>query len=234
MAPPRAAALAALTLAASLGAASAAHGPSRLVARLSTAPADGDAPDEEILPGHRCVHDELHRRHPRIRHLTATGAQDHGSNAGRRLQAATYAPLRISVQFTGFDDNPAFATQAAFVRQTLMPRATARMAAMLSITPVVGPLFAHRDCARYDTSASPARCVSYSTATDCANFDGEYPILFTADQLGADPVWSTSSRSWSNLPGGGGFPNADLVVFATLLQTDICGTTATGGTVSGG
>lgn len=207
------------------------HGPKKLVTRLAGASAGNEEQDEHHVPGHTCVHDKLRRKHPSIRMLTATGAQDHGENTGRRLQAATYEPMRISVQYTGFSDEPVYATQASFVRNTLMPRATRRLSEMLSITPVVGPLYAHRDCTRYDTSSSPAKCTAYAASTDCSNFGGEYPIVFSAAQLGADQVWSTSSRSWSTLPAGSGFANADFVVFATILQSDICGTASTGGTV---
>jgi hypothetical protein len=186
--------------------------------------------------GHACIHDRLKRLHPHLREPTATGGQHYGANHGRALQDATYRPLRIGVQFVGFDAvPPAYASVAAFVRTSLVPAAVARLSSLLLVTPVAGPLYAHRDCAAYDTRYQPARCTQLAAATDCANFDGEAPIYFTDDQLGADTYYPGAGGGASppaTLPAGGGFPDADYVFFVTLRQTGYCGTPSTGGAIA--
>lgn len=180
--------------------------------------------------GHECGHNKLHRLQPHIMKRHVTGPQDHGDNHGRALQSATYAPMRIRIQYVGINDDPSYAASASLIQNQLMPAAVARLSSMLSVTPVSGPLYAHRDCARYDVSVQPARCVQFEAATDCANFAGEAAIYFTDAQFGQDTYYSGSTPVV--LSAGTGFSNADYVFFVTMLQTGICGTQYTGGTIA--
>ena len=177
--------------------------------------------------GTPCGHALAHVDRPEWRHSTVTGppgAHPHG----RRLAAAAPAPLRIAA--LPYAWSPSLdPTLRAFVQSVLVPATTARLAAMLSVVPVAGPLFAHRDCEWYDESVTPARCVQFAASTGCANTPSsdDVAVVFTPGQLGADVVWSYNRATGrydipSTLPAGAGTPNADFGIFITLQTTTLC------------
>lgn len=173
-----------------------------------------------------CGHARARAERPSWRHSTVTGPV--GGSRGRALAGAAPAPLRVAT--LPFAWSPSLdPTLRAFVQSALVPAVNARLAAMLSVVPVDGPLFAHRTCDWYDESATPARCVQYAAATGCANdpTTDDVPITFTPSQLGADVEWhySAASRRYDvpvTLPAGAGTPGADFGIFITLQATALC------------
>lgn len=122
------------------------------------------------------------------------------------------------------DLKPAFAEEKAnFLQNTLVPAAIARWAELLSVQPIAGNLFAHRECSSQWTSFTPYKCASYATQTTCAETGDGIIIPFDEDDFGEDIAYTSSGAVDETLPAGTGIPDADFAVFVTAQQTSSCG-----------
>lgn len=178
--------------------------------------------------GHTCVHTEvlkqLGERHTGISQLHDASTPD----KHRRLAASTWAPMRMKAIYPESltQDSRMDANKAAFIQQQLMPEAMRRWSKLLSVRPVQGNLFAHRECGNdwYSVSGQSAYvCGGYLSQTGCSNFagSGDLNIYFSGDQLGSDTYYD--GHTTRTLPAGTGTPNADFAVFVTARQTSLCG-----------
>lgn len=128
---------------------------------------------------------------------------------------------------SSFYSNTFLANRTTFLKDKLLPAAIERWQSLLSVVPVNGPLYAHRECTSYWPQVSPYACAEFAPVTGCGNNGQDIPINFDSTMLGAD-VNYTSSLSPVYQPAGTGFPNTDFVLFVTAKQSTRCGAAGSG------
>ena len=173
-----------------------------------------------LAASHNCVHDAI-ISHPDLRVVRGDQLYEHG---GRRLQTSTFAPIRIRPLYTSLTaDRNMTQSLVNFLQNKLFPAAIARWQSALSVQPVTGPLFAHRDCTSYFQSTTPYRCASYSEVTPCANVGDGISLNFASTYIGEDVVYSTNGDPTVVPATGPGLADADFGVFVTaqVLFLDI-------------
>jgi hypothetical protein len=146
---------------------------------------------------------------------------------GCSLQAGTsWAPLRIVAEYG--DTSGADAALVSWVKSTLVPAALARWGELLTTRPVVGPLYAPRQCASYYSGTT--KCASYAGGgLTCQLGYGDAPVTVGADKLGPDAYYpSGPGGPPATMPAGTGWPGADTAVYVSVVQTSSCGSAGSG------
>ncbi len=102
---------------------------------------------------------------------------------------------------------------------------------MLSVEPVVGPLYAMRQCTSQWQAVTPYQCASLAPTTGCSNANGDITINISNDYFGPQTYYPQVNNP-TVVSGGSGIANADFYVYVTAQQVaGRCGT-ATQGTVA--
>jgi leishmanolysin-like peptidase len=173
---------------------------------------------------HNCIHDKLVAADS-FHIITGEQSYEHG---GRRLISSNFAPMRISPIFVNLAQDPLMlAPLIAFVQNKLLPAAIARWQSALAVQPVVGPLFAHRECVSAWTGFTPNLCSAFSAQTQCGDVGDNITINFDASLLGTDNVYASNGAA-TPLAAGAGLADADYGVFVTARATSAC----SGGTLA--
>lgn len=153
----------------------------------------------------------------------------------RSLQAspgAAWAPIRIVAEYADLSDPLMSASLGSYVRDKLIPSATARWGALLQTRAVQGPLFASRQCNQWypaSSSGGEPKCASYGGALQCALGYGDAVVTVGTDKLGPDVYYPAGPTGpAATLPAGSGWAGADTVIFVTTKQTASCGQAGSG------
>lgn len=170
-----------------------------------------------LVASHKCIHDNI-VTHPHLRVIHGEQAYEE-EGSGRRLDASNasaYAPLRIQPIYTNLALDTAMTPALVnFLQNKLFPAAVSRWQSALSVLPVVGPLYAHRQCSNTITSVTPNLCSGFTATTPCANVGDGITLNFADTYLGADTYY-TSAGNPTEIPADGpGLANADFGVFVT-------------------
>lgn len=144
-----------------------------------------------------------------------------------RLDVTTWSPVRIQALYLNLagdgDMTPALVN---FVEGQLIPEAVQRWTELLSVMPVVGALFAHRQCDSYYTT-TPATCANLVAGPTCDSNDG-VSVPFDAQYVGADTYYNNQGTAFVEPATGSGLAAADFGMFVTAQQTASCGSGGSG------
>lgn len=178
-----------------------------------------------LVSSHRCIHDDL--VNSENFHIV-TGSQEY-EHGGRRLDVSGFAPLRIKPVFVSLSADPLMTpSKITFLQNTLMPAAVSRWQSALSVQPVVGPLYAHRECTSAWNSFTPNLCSAFAPQTQCGNIGDGITINFGDSVFGADTLYASNGSPSQTFPAGEGLADADFGVFVTARATSLC----SGGTLA--
>ena len=162
-----------------------------------------------FVAAHSCIHDGI-IAHPNLRVVAGEQAYADG---GRRLQATTYANIRIQPLFINLaSDSTMTPALVSFLQNQLVPAAVERWESALSLQPVVGPLYAHRQCQSTWTTVTPNLCKTYASVTPCADVGDGIVLNIPSSYFGADVIYASDGSTLSTLSAGAGLPNTDFAV----------------------
>jgi len=174
---------------------------------------------QSFVAAHSCIHDDV-LAHPSLRVITGEQAYADG---GRRLQATTYANIRIQPIFSNLaSDSTMTPALVSFLQNQLVPAAVERWQSALSLQPVVGPLYARRQCQSTWTTVTPNLCKTYASVTPCADVGDGIVLNIPSSYFGADVIYASDGSTLSTLSAGAGLPNTDFAVFVTAQVTTLC------------
>ena len=100
----------------------------------------------------------------------------------------------------------------SFLQNQLVPAAVERWESALSLQPVVGPLYAHRQCQSTWTTVTPNLCQTYASVTPCADVGDGIVLNIPSSYFGADVIYASDGSTLSTLSAGAGLPNTDFAV----------------------
>lgn len=156
-------------------------------------------------------------------------AEDEGERSAprrpRRLLDATQ-PIRMHVDTSNLDADVAAgtvtATQAAFVRDTMVYSAVAYWSEALQVVPVSAALHASRGCRVFNSDGS---CQQFASRATCGSEDVAAHPTIPSSWLAAESECpnGSSASGCTSLPGGDGVAGADFVVLVTARNAATCG-----------
>ncbi|KAK3240115.1 hypothetical protein CYMTET_50018 [Cymbomonas tetramitiformis] len=182
-------------------------------------------PPKGNLKGFSCAHDDYVE--PMVKRATASTRSvpekfHLHANKRRRVQTISPTPIRIHAHYSlgGLD-----ATKASFVRERLVPAATAAVQRHIKVkAPIGGSFQLPRQCTSYYYQYGV--CARVAAVGSCGWFPGAAthdPAYFagatTCDCSGAR---SASQCGCTTLPGGAGVPDTDYILYVTAADTEVC------------
>ena len=167
----------------------------------------------------------VHHPGPKPRPVTPHPSQvysgDDGAHARPRslgIGTSPTSPIRITPVFIPSALSTLTAAQKTFLQTVLIPSAVARWNSLLTVVPVSGNLFAHRDCLNVWSNTPTLQCATFVPTTYCAQGFDEVNIPLTS-YLGTDFYYPNSPNQQSTLPAQGvGLPNTDFALFVTSCE----------------
>jgi leishmanolysin-like peptidase len=141
------------------------------------------------------------------------------SGAGGGWNAsALWEPLRINHTVTAMDNLTA--AQESFLVDQLLPAAMSWVGSALRVVRSTGPLLARRTC--FQQWPSNGVC-GLETTSYCGVASDDYRVTIPQWALGGMTVCTSSpSSGCSTSADGGGYPDADFVLYVTAGESKIC------------
>lgn len=185
----------------------------------------GNVTAPQIPRGCGSLSHSLHHPGPRPRPLTPHPSQvysgDEGAHPAPRslgVGTAPTSPIRITPVFIPTALSTLTAAQKTFLQTVLIPSAISKWSSLLTVVPVSGNLFAHRDCLNVWSNTPTLQCATFVPTTYCAQGFDEVNIPLSS-YLGIDYYYPNSPNQQSSVPAQGvGLPNSDFAIFVTACE----------------
>ena len=179
-----------------------------------------------LVAGHdaHCKHDEVAPRSGGVRDTGYRFSPQDYAGRHRRLSAASWSPIRISINMDSSLQSTLPANLYTLLVDTLLPNAISYISQALQVVPVSGVLRANRTClGRFSHNGV---CAGEGPRPTCGfNNDGS-PRAVPEDLLGSLHTCSVclsdgTCSGCSDHPAGSGVA-ADFVLFVSASQTSVC------------
>ena len=176
-----------------------------------------------------CAHEATQRKTGGVRNLGYffnTHVSYSDEEHGRHLEATSWAPIRIQLEYVPGATSEVGVAKEAFLKETLLPAAQEWLQNALLVAPVSGALKASRNCAQFWSLND--KCAEEAPTTCGVAPDGSDYALPAAVLAELEVCSSSPASGCSTSAAGAGVANADFMLFVSSVSTDSC----SGGTLA--